>query len=99
MRITTPMYDVPLWTRIDGAIAVVTGGARGFGRAVVLSFNNVRFDGDRSAVQKMSCYARLIRTALTEAQCFPATFLVLVAFDGLRDRTPPRFVRDADPIR
>jgi NAD(P)-dependent dehydrogenase (short-subunit alcohol dehydrogenase family) len=31
------MYDVPSWTRIDGAVAVVTGGARGFGRAVVLS--------------------------------------------------------------
>ena len=37
MRITTPIYDVPLWTRIDGAIAVVTGGARGTDRAVALS--------------------------------------------------------------
>jgi NAD(P)-dependent dehydrogenase (short-subunit alcohol dehydrogenase family) len=37
MRITTPIYDVPLWTRIDGAIAVKTSGARGFGHAVVLS--------------------------------------------------------------
>src|ERR1700676_2346725 len=37
MRITTPIYDVPLWTRIDGAIAVMTGGAHGFGHAVVLS--------------------------------------------------------------
>jgi hypothetical protein len=28
-------------------------------------------------------YARLIRTALAEAHGFPATFLMLVAFDGL----------------
>ena len=46
---------------------------------------------------KTSDYARLIRTALAEAHGFPATILVLVAFDGLRHRTPPPFVRDADP--
>jgi hypothetical protein len=38
-----------------------------------------------------------MRTALAEAHGFPATFLVLVALDGLRDRTPPPFARDADP--
>jgi NAD(P)-dependent dehydrogenase (short-subunit alcohol dehydrogenase family) len=47
------MSDVPLRTRIDGAIAVVTGGARGFDRAVVLSL----VDGARVVIADLDVAA------------------------------------------